>query len=194
MFDTTDGRKMYVPVCRSDNYSRDDFGTTLTLVGGKVDLSRSKHRDIGIYVMSDEKKAWLKELRAHLAPFFTLMEYRIDSVRAEWVAPTGRSRWIHPGAHFVRGRLPLLVPEEELRALSSQATQMLSELYADKVTHSLDVADYKQEKEPATHTQLATRARASCIRDLTYLYTGKTVKFRPLPQFPKDLPRAFSEV
>lgn len=191
LFATTDGRKIYVPICKGGRYG---FGTTLTLVNGMVDVSRSQHKPIGTYVMSDEKRAWRKQARVFMRPFFDLMAIRVPEIRAE-VESRGLSKWRgRPG----RGSASFCAADFQAYGIrnipfefTSANTELLSSMYEDKVEAVLEVAAYSSVE--VTNEQIAKRAASNLLNDMSKIHPGKDVQLRPLPQFPEDLPARFVE-
>ena len=195
-FVTADGRSVWAPVCSGGPNS--GFGTELTLVDGRLDISRSRHRPIGTNVMSDEKRAWLKELRTHLVPFLNLMEYKVpDMLRGyAWPKkhiayyPFGAVRRLdNPSGAFLRN----YGLGSSTFAFTESTTQYLVRLYEESVTRILDVWEYNNNETLPTYEYVTRAAAQSFVRKLGNAYTGKMTKMKPLPNFPEDLPQSWVE-
>lgn len=173
---TTGGKDVFVPIGYASRYG--DFGADLWFTGpgsNFLDVSRSKHRRIEVPRMSDELKAWKKEVRKELAPVFELMQYSVEGtplVRAR------RAIAVYDVTHFYLGRVGWAPGQP----LTEEATRILIDMYEERLLRITD--------EYNPHYR-AKAVEASILGELAKMYRGKHFRYEPLPQFPETLPRNF---
>lgn len=171
---TTGGKDVFVPIGPASRYG--DFGADLWFTGSGsnfLDVSRSKHAPIGVPRMSDELKAWKKEVRKELAPVFELMKYSVEGtplVRAR------RAFVMYDVTHFYLGR----VGWAPRQPLTEAATRILVDMYEERT-------QYIDGDTPAR----IRAVEASILGELAKMYRGNHFRYEPLPQFPEVLPRNF---
>lgn len=171
---TTGGKAVHIPIGHASRYG--DFGADLWFTGSGsnfLDVSRSKHAPIGVPRMSDELKAWKKEVRKELAPVFELMKYSVEGtplVRAR------RAFVMYDVTHFYLGR----VGWAPRQPLTEAATRILVDMYEERT-------QYIDGDTPAR----IRAVEASILGELAKMYRGNHFRYEPLPQFPEVLPRNF---
>jgi len=193
-YDTTDGRKVRVPVGYEDRY--DGFGADLWLVNGKLDVSRSKHRPIAKHVVSPELRAWRAGMRALLRPFFDLMAYTCEEAIQEYTP--SRLGYSHPGKlsqlqNYSDARVWNIAEkgiDPACYTLEDIKLEFLRDVYISMVEQSLNVRDYRELGLP-TVTALAASVEQMIMRRLQRLYDGPTTKAIPIPDFPEQVPGNF---
>jgi hypothetical protein len=175
---TTGGKGVYIPIGHAYRYG--DFGADLWLTGPRsdiLDVTLSSHRPIEVPRMSDELKAWKKEVRKELAPVFELMKYSVEG--AAYEPRTKRHafdpyRWNHHSLRYAGW--------EPGRPLTEKATRVFVDMYEERRLRTTD--EY--------NTPARIRAvEASVLAELAKMYQGKHHQYEPVPQFPEVLPRNF---
>ena len=171
---TTEGKRAYIPIGHERRYEQ-KFGADLWMVGDAIDVSRSSHRPIEVPRMSDELKAWKKEVRKELAPVFELMKYSVEG--AAYEPRTKRHafdphRWNHHSLRYAGW--------EPGRPLTEKSTRVLIDMYEERT-------EYIDGDTPAR----IRAVEASILNELAKMYQGKHHRYEPVPQFPEVLPRNF---
>ena len=172
---------MYMPVTEGPSRYFPAYGADLWLTGSNhnpvIDLSRSKHAPIEVPRMSDELKAWKKEVRKELAPVFELMKYSVEGAAYE-----PRKKRHAFAAHTFDRHTLRYVGWEPGDPLTEKAAQVLVDMYQERLLGITD--DY--------HVRARIRAvEASILGELAKMYRGSHFRYEPLPQFPEVLPRNF---
>lgn len=171
---TTGGKQVYVPIGTERRYEQ-KFGADLWFTGPNsdlLDLARSSHRAIEVPRMSDELKAWRKELRKELAPVFELMKYSVEG------KPLVRARRAFEDYTYTRWALSGKWQPGE--PLNENGTRILVDMYEERTA-------YADGDTPAR----IRAVEASILNELAKMYQGKHHRYEPLPQFPETLPRNF---
>lgn len=173
---TTGGKEVFIPIGHERRYEQ-KFGADLWLTGPshspRIDLARSKHHPIQLPRMSDELKAWRKEVRKELTPVFELMKYSVEGV------PLVRARRAF-GPYDTTHHTLRYAGWEPGWPLTEAATRVLVDMYAERTS-------YVDGDTPAR----IRAVEASILNELAKMYQGKYHRYEPLPQFPEVLPRNF---
>lgn len=174
---TTGGKEVFVPIGGAG--WGDNFGADLWFAGpgsNFLDTTMSRHKPIEVPRMSDELKAWKKEVRRELAPVFELMKYSVEGtplVRARWAFDT------YDTTHILYLNRVGWAPGQPL---TEEATRILIDMYEERLLRITD--------EHNPHYR-AKAVEASILGELAKMYQGSHFRYEPLPQFPEVLPRNF---
>lgn len=172
---TTEGKEVFVPIGHERRYEQ-KFGADLWFTGPRsdiLDVSRSHHRPIEVPRMSDELKAWKKDVRAQLAPVFELMKYSVEGT------PLVRARRAFNQYDYTRWNLQH-AGWGPGQPLNENGVRVLVSMYEER-TQYID-------GDPRTRIRAVEN---SVLNELAKMYTGKRHRYEPLPQFPETLPRNF---
>ena len=170
---TTGGKDVFVPIGYASRYG--DFGADLWFTGPNsalLDVPRSSHRPIEVPRMSDELKAWKKEVRKELAPVFELMKYSVEGT------PLVRAR--RAFTRYDYNHWTLRRQWQPGEPLNENGVRLLVSMYEERTQYI----------DGDTPTRIRT-VEASILGELAKMYRGNHFRYEPLPQFPEVLPRNF---
>lgn len=183
-YTTGAGTMGWVPIGPGGRYS--GFGADLYFVRNHLDISRSNHRPIRVPRMSDDLKAWKKEVKAGLAPVFELMKYvAAEEVGKEYGYLKGR-----PFRGYPTNKSDLQsIGWTPLQPLREDVVRVLVEMYKERVQRILETND-KALKAPA----LIRSVETSMVNALEPLFSGTRTRYEDLGQFPEFVPGNFEFV